>query len=149
MLAVIMGNITFDRFHNCFVLIQNQRAATDAEWGAWIEFVTKGAPKAANALRVLVFSAGGSPTAKQRALIHELMPKTGNGAPTAVVTASLVGRTVVGAMSLFNKNVAAFSPKDCAAAFRYLGIATSAERELLEFSRNLHKRIELPFEGVL
>ena len=93
---------------NCAILVQNEQTATDEEWDRWIAFVTAAGANAAHLTRVLVFSAGGSPTASQRAKIHALIPAGGSGVLTAIVIGSRLARTVVGMMTLFNPSTRAF-----------------------------------------
>jgi hypothetical protein len=144
-----MANLAFSRFHNCFVLVQNQQTATDAEWADWIKFVLSPADGGGNTIRVLVFSAGGSPTPKQRSQIHRVMPRTQGGVYTAVVIASLVGRSVVNAMSLFNPKVRAFAPTHVQPALDYLQIPSATRMELLTLARQLHAAVQVPFDITL
>lgn len=139
----VMTNIAFERFRNCFVLVQNQYTASDAEWEEWLEFATGGGPAVATLMRVLIFSAGGAPTPKQRSQVHALTPKSGNGVRTAVVTPSFVGRTVVGAMALFNRNTEAFAPSSARRAFDYLGVPGPVHHELLERVYRLHQQLNI------
>jgi len=144
-----MANIVFGRFLHCSVVVQNDNAATDEEWDRWIALLMEGGAERAPLMRVLVFSAGGSPTARQRGKIHALMPSTGPGVLTAVVIGSPIGRAVVGAMALFNRRVKAFKPNDVNVAFGYLGIPEARRRELFQFSRSLHAQLDIPFAASL
>jgi hypothetical protein len=144
-----MRNLAFGRKHQCFVLVQTENPASDAEWQQWVDFVSQGGTASAELMRVLVFSAGGSPTPKQRRLIHELMPLAGGSVMTAVVIDSRVGRAVVTAMSLFNRGVRAFRPDRVAEAFDHLGIAAAIRPELLELARQKHALLRLPFTARL
>lgn len=144
-----MANLAFERFHNCFLLVQNQHSPTDVEWDQWLTFATQGGRGDAAVMRVLIFSAGGSPTAKQRSRVHELSPKSGNGVLTAVVTASFIGRTVVQAMALFNRNIRAFALNQSGQAFEYLYIPTPLHQELMECVQRLHQRIGIPCHATL
>ncbi len=136
-------NIAFGRSGRCFVLVQNEKPATDEEWGRWVAFVGKGGEASRAQLRVLILSKGGSPTPKQRRLIHELMPKTGGGALTAIVLSSVVGRTVVAAMALFNDKVRAFAPEHLSDALDYLGIPGPLRPELEKVVAGLHDSLGL------
>ena len=140
-----VANIAFARVRKCYVLVQNKNAATDEEWSKWVAFVSKGGEVSVPSMRVLIFSAGGSPTPKQRASIHALMPKTGGGVETAIVTASFVGRSVVGAMNLFNPKVRAFSPERVSDALDYLDVAAPDRPEGLDLAARLHHELGLPF----
>ena len=140
-----VANIAFSRLRMCFVLVQNKNAATDDEWEKWVAFVSRGGEASVESMRVLIFSAGGSPTPKQRASIHKLMPQSGGGVSTAIVTASFIGRSVVSAMNLFNSKVRAFSPDRVSDALDYLDIAAPHRAELLDLVARLHGELDLPF----
>lgn len=144
-----MPNIAFNRFQDCCVLVQNHQNATDEEWKSWLDFVAQGRPTPPPSLRILIFSVGGSPTPKQRSHVHELMPKSGNGVPTAVVTASFLGRTIVTAMSLFNRNVRPFAIRAARDAFDYLGIPATEHAALMKLLRDMHERLNIPFRAEL
>jgi len=141
--------LCFERLGDYYLLCQNQHTADDDEWNEWVRFVTQAGPSGARTMRVLVFSAGGSPSPKQRRQIHELMPVTGNGVPTAVVIGSRIWRAVVGTMSLFNKHVRAFSPQRVGDALRYLEIPAEQHPDVFALARKLHQRLELAFECAL
>jgi hypothetical protein len=136
-----MANLAFQRFHTCFVLVQNDKPPSDDEWALWLKFLVQARSLSASAVRVLVVSAGGSPTAKQRAEIHKLTPKSGEGVTTAVVIPSFVGRTVVGAMALFNNNVRPFSPKATRDALNYLGISPELHGEVMALVHALQQKV--------
>ena len=140
-----MTNVAFESFQRCAILVQNQHTATDEEWNQWLAFVAQSRARWASDLRILILSAGGTPTPKQRSMVHALMPKSGNGVLTAVVTSSFFGRTVVSAMSLFNRNVQAFSIRLARDAFNYLGIPSTRHMELMTRLRLMHERLDIPF----
>jgi hypothetical protein len=144
-----VANIAFERFEDCCVLVQNHHSATDDEWKSWLDFVAQDSSAPPPNLRILIFSVGGSPTPKQRAQVHELMPKSGDGVRTAVVTASFVGRAIVTAMSLFNKNVRPFPMRPAKEAFAYVGIPESRHPELMALLRKMHERLGISFHAEL
>lgn len=140
-----MKDLAYARRGQCFVLVQTKNTASDEEWQKWIEFSTQLGADSAHLMRVLVFSAGGSPTPKQRKAIHALVPPDGRGVMTAVVLDSVIGRAVVSTMALFNPNVRAFTPDRVEAAFDYLQIVDSMRPELFELARQAHVELKLPF----
>lgn len=144
-----MANIAMGHSLNCSILVHNEETPTDDEWDRWVAFASAGGASATNLTRVLVFSAGGSPTPKQRAKIHTLMPTGGSGLLTAVVIGSRVARTVVGAMALFNPGVRAFAPNRVSDAFDYLRISNARWPEVLDLVRQLHDEIGVPFTASL
>ncbi len=140
-----MPNLAFGRLGHCFVLVQNEHTASDEEWAQWVELVSRGGANATGLITVLVMSAGGSPTPKQRRQIHGLMPAVGGGVPTAVVIDSTVGRAIVTAMGFFNSKVRAFAPKALGAAFDHLEIQGSARAELFALAKSLHAELGIAF----
>lgn len=138
-----MENVAFERVDRCCVLVQNQRAATDEEWERWVAVLQAAGKDTKGALCVLVVSAGGSPTPKQRARIHALMPSAGGGVLTSIVTSSFIGRTVVSAMGLFNDKVRAFAPGELGRALDYLGVEEARRPELRSAIERLHAQLGL------
>lgn len=139
--------LAFDRLGACFVLVQGERDATDEEWSRWVDFVVRGGNDLERNIRVLVVSAGGSPTPKQRARIHEVMPKMGGGVPTAIVTSSRIGRVVVSTMALFNSEVRAFAPSELDRALAYLGVPDASQPALRALVARLHTTLGLSPPG--
>ncbi|MFO0683225.1 MAG: hypothetical protein U0234_14305 [Sandaracinus sp.] len=142
-----MTSLAFDRIGSCFVLVQGERDATDEEWSRWVDFVVRGGNDLQRDIRVLVISAGGSPTPKQRARIHEVMPRMGGGIPTAIVTSSRIGRAVVSTMALFNSEVRAFAPSELDRAVAYLGVPEASRPALRASVVRLHATLGLPAPG--
>lgn len=142
-----MANLAFTRIGRCFVLVQNEQSATDEEWSRWVRFVAGGGEATSGRLGVLVMSAGGSPTPKQRKQIHELMPRTGGGVETAILLPSLVARTIVTAMSLFNPKVRAFAPDRLADALDYLGVADASRPDLIAAAHRLHDELGIAYRA--
>jgi hypothetical protein len=141
-----MANLAMGRSLNCAILVHNERPATDdEEWDRWIAFVADAGPAAAHLTRVLVFSAGGSPTPKQRAKINVLTPPGEQGVLTAIVIPSLLARGVVSALTLFNPGVRAFAPERLQEALGYLRISSVRQPEVIHIARALHAELGIPF----
>jgi hypothetical protein len=138
-----MQNVAFERVDRCCVLVQNQKPATDEEWENWVGLLQAAGRETKGALCVLVVSAGGSPTPKQRARIHSLMPSTGGGVLTAIVTSSFIGRTVVSTMGLFNDKVRAFAPGELGRALEYLGVEEARRADVRSAVERLHTQLAL------
>jgi hypothetical protein len=140
-----MPTLVFEHFHHCCILVQNHQTATDDEWRSWLQFVQHSPPALKENLRILILSAGGTPTPTQRSQVHALMPKSGDGVLTAVVTASFIGQTIVRVMSMFNRNVRPFSSRIARDAFEYLGVPRVRHTELMEVLRRMHQRLDIEF----
>lgn len=140
--------ISFEVIGNCGVLVHGRVDPTDEEWDRYIRFLqTHGNPHS----KVVVYTHGGTPTAKQRAKLIEYMERAGTkDVPVAVMTSSPVARGVVTVFRwLLHKNMAAFSPDDEAGARAHLQISDermteiskAAERMLREVT---HASLSLP-----
>lgn len=138
-----MSNLAYARFGHCFVLVHDEKPATDEAWGRWVDFVTAGGKALGSQLRVLVVSRGGSPTPKQRRLIHDRMPRTDGGVMTAIVTTSFVGRAVVSTMGLFNEKIRAFAADRVPDALDYLGVAAPLRPEIHALIAKLEQQLGL------
>jgi hypothetical protein len=106
------------------VVVHSARSPTNLEWQRYvIDVVSRTVPPDA---RVVVLSRGGSPDGYQRqALITAL---GGRPKPVALLTNSVIARTVIAAMRLFNPTMKAFTTSDLKGAGEFLGL-TVAERE--------------------
>jgi hypothetical protein len=72
--------------------------------------------------RMLVVTAGGAPTATQRKKVYDVL--NGQEPPAAIVSDSMVVRTIVTAMNWFNRKNRVFSLSELDAALTYLQIPT-------------------------
>jgi hypothetical protein len=121
------------------VVVHSACSPTNLEWQRYmIDVVSRTVPPDA---RVVVLSRGGSPDGYQRqALVTAL---GGRPKPVALLTASVIARTTIAAMRLFNPTMKAFTTSDLEGAGEFLGL-TVAERErvaqlLVELESELDK----------
>jgi hypothetical protein len=106
------------------VVVHGTRSPTNLEWQRYvIDAVESTLPGDG---RVVVLSRGGGPDGYQRqALIKAL---DGRPKPLAMLTDSVIARTAIGAMRLFNPTMKAFTTSDLEGASNFLRL-TAAERE--------------------
>ncbi|HEX6275088.1 MAG TPA: hypothetical protein VFZ53_18745 [Polyangiaceae bacterium] len=92
-------------------------------------------------LRILVVTDGGGPDAVMRAEVAEFYKANRVLVKTAVITASLISRSIVAAIGLVNPHVKAFSPGHVRTALTHLDLppthASRIVRELDDMQRDL------------
>jgi hypothetical protein len=122
------------------VVVHGETEPTDAEWSAYLQVVEA---QGVVSTKVLISSAGGSPTRAQRAALHRLID--GRSVPVAVVSSDRQVRALVTVFSWFNNQVKAFPPPRMQAALAFLEVP--ARRTAL-IERELHN-LHLELVGVL
>lgn len=107
------------------VFVNNEQVPNDAEWRGY-ETAFEQLGRAQSSPCLLVVTAGGTPTPKQRHRIGELA--VAMRVRTAVVSDSLVARSIVTVFSWLNIEIKAFSTANLPLALEYLDLS-SVERE--------------------
>lgn len=120
-----MKNIAIKVIDRLFIVVYADEVADD-EWDAYMDLVAK---HGIDRTMQLIFTDGTVPTAAQRRDLQGRL--AGRNVPVAVVSSSTPVRTVVTAMSWFNRRIRAFSPTALREAIAYLGIPVS-RLELIE-----------------
>lgn len=104
------------------VVVHDKKDPTDVEWNRYVtelhQFTMRGEWK------ILVYSAGGTPTGHQR---HALT-KTFRGHPVALVTASPIMRAMGIVMRALDPNIRVISPQDEELAFSHLRLSDAQRR---------------------
>lgn len=111
-----MKNMAFANVGTVMLAIHSTSAPTDAEWSAYLGAFKK-IPDLSS-VRCIAFTDGGAPTTKHRKELNELLG--GRSGLAAVVSASVLVRSVVTALTWFNPLVKAFAPEHVDAAYSYL-----------------------------
>ena len=119
-------NMTRKVVGHILVFVHGSEAPSDAEWDEAL-VLFRAVPDVAR-IRVLVFSNGGAPDARQRARLHTALGKT--KATIAVVTPSALARAAGTAIAWFVPGLRVFEPDDIERAFDHLD-AAHAERPVL------------------
>jgi len=119
------------------VFVHSEQAPSNAEWSSLMDSFRT----ATNwrRIRVLVFTYGGAPNARQRAELNDVLRDV--RPPVAVITPSTLARAVCTAIGWFQPRLRAFPPDEIESAFDYLD-ANEADRGIL--SRMLREmRLEI------
>jgi hypothetical protein len=91
--------------------------------------------------KCIVVTDGVAPTPTQRAALNAVLAEHGRPVPTAVITHSVVARSVVAVMGWFNSAIRSFAPHELTLAMLYLDIEPARRPDLLE--RIVRMRIAL------
>ncbi len=122
------------------VVVHADNPPTDAEWNALLdEYLTK--PKVA---RILVYSAGGAPNAKQRVRLTSVLSLRGGS--VAVLTPSKLARAAGMALNLFRPEIRVFAPSEIKLALDYLGANEVERAELVRVLGEVKADLGLPKE---
>jgi hypothetical protein len=91
--------------------------------------------------RALVWTDGGAPNAKQRAMLSAALK---SGQPlTAVLTPSKVVQTVSVAISWFNPRLRVFSPNELEQALEHLSIVAPNRQQIKDLLARLRRELSL------
>jgi hypothetical protein len=120
-----MKNIAYKIIGNVNVAVHGESSPSDAEWKEYTEAVRVELEKGLDpaAMRTLVFSDGGGPSAAQRKRINDIL--NGRTTPVALVSSSGMMRGVVTALQWFNPEMRTFSPDEVVDALKFLKVPES------------------------
>jgi hypothetical protein len=104
------------------ILVHTSRPPSTDEWATYISTISKLDPAK---FQTLVFTDGGAPSSTQRKEVTEALG--GRASRGAIVSASMLVRGVVTALSWFNPLIRAFSPDEVADALQYLCVPRDEE----------------------
>jgi hypothetical protein len=126
------------------LFLHTSRAPTPAEWTDAMELLAGAIRRSGpQRLRSLVITDGGGPDADMRAELKALYERQRFAMPTAVVAASVMVRSIVGAIGWFSPNIRSFSPRGLEAALRFLEVPSSARVRILGEARAMQKTLPL------
>ena len=118
---------TAGRVQNDFVVcVHGAEAPTHEEWDELLALF-RTVPDIGR-VRVLVLTMGGAPNAVQRAKLNKVLANA--KPPIALLTSSVVARTVGVAISWFHPRLRMFDPKELERAFDHLD-ASQADRQMM------------------
>lgn len=117
----VVENLRYSLAHSVYILVQNTETPTPQEFEAHLADLMK---RESLVSCELVYSAGGSPTAKQRKQFSEAWEAIGRPNPLcAVVSPSLAGPIVVNIINgVLKTRIRAFSDQDFFKALNYLNV---------------------------
>ena len=122
------------------IAVANGSAPTDDEWDRYLQLVEEGI-RLPNSHGLAITDRGG-PNAAQRARINKILAKVkGRKAFSAVVSGSLMTRSVVGALRLFHPETEAFAPAQIQDALRFIGLTESQWGSIWTVVMNTNSKI--------
>ena len=129
-----MANMVFRRLGTTQLVAHGRKNPTEAEWG---EFVAASRAATPAIDGVLVFTAGGTLNAAQRAEVEKLFGRV----RISVLTDSVVARGVVTALGWFGVPIRAFPPGDPEAAMNHLRVTGPRRAELASALNELKAQV--------
>jgi hypothetical protein len=133
-----MPTLAFGRIGNCLMLVHPEIPPSDQDWDKYLEFLDQ---QRSDKVRLVVSTRGGGPSAAQRGRLRDVVNRYPTKIlPTAILTASVVARGVMTAISWFIPGLEAFAPNQLGAALNYLGIPVALEGEVSRAIQGLHKK---------
>ena len=120
------------------VAVHTRRNPSESEWSRFINtYLSRPRPPDT---RVLVVSYGGAPDAAQRKQLADALKVP---APTAIMTASVVLRSLGTAFAFFNRQMKIVGIDEHDAACRYLGLSQEEAMRVRKLRSSLEQRLEL------
>lgn len=111
-----------------YVALHTRITPSDAEWRAWTRSLEDYAKESGGDLgrsANLVITDGGSPNTSQRTAVNNIVALGASLPPVAVITSSLLVRTIVRAFTIFNEKLRVFAPDAVREAAEHVGITPS------------------------
>ncbi len=124
--------------------LHTSRAPNRPEWSEAMSFLEGAARRnRMQNLRGLVITDGGGPDADMRAQLKELYEREHLAMPTAVVSVSVLVRSIVGAISWFSPSIRSFSFRSLDQALGFLDLPVTAKPRILETARSMQQALPL------
>ena len=130
-----MKHMAYKVIDRLFLVVLSNAEPTDEEWTDYLAAVER---HGIDRTMQLIATDGGVPSSSQRRVLDEAL--AGRNVPVAVVTGRTGVRTVVTAMSWFNRKIRAFPPSGFREAIAYLEIPAS-RTDLIEHEMDVLKRL--------
>jgi len=131
-----MRTIAYKVLDRLFLLVLRTEEPTDEEWTTYLGVVEA---HGIDRTQQLIVTEGGVPTRTQRRYLSERLAR--RNVPVAVITGNTAVRSIVTAMSWFNRKIRAFPPSGFRDAIAYLQIPASRteliEREMAKLKAEL------------
>jgi hypothetical protein len=120
-------SLLYQRHGNLVLIVQTERPPADEDWAGYVNLYRRGWHRY-NQCRILVLSAGGSPTNLQQRQVNELVP--GIAVRVAVVALAPSVAQIVRRLIIVNDAMQLFSPDELDQAMAFLDVA-DAERPMV------------------
>lgn len=131
------ANLAFKKVDDYWVVAHTTEAPTDIEWHELLATLRR--VKEARRARVFIYTDGGAPNARQRALLNQALD--GARPPIAVVTASAVARAASTAISWFTPTIRIFAPHESERALDHLDASALDRARIKETLAELKAKI--------
>jgi len=136
-----MAQIRYNNVGDCVILVHGTHEPSLDEWDKYLEFLVKIRDRE-GALRILVYSNGGAPTAIQRNRLNAQFPVS---YPVAVMTGSTVVRGVVTALNWFySRPLRTFAPSKLDEAMKHLQVPQENWERVGQLLQRLRAEISSP-----
>lgn len=126
------------------IAVHTASAPSDLEWDRWLAFLDENGKQMNGDLARLpnlVFTDGGAPSTAQRTAVNMRIAQGVTLPPVAVVTNSVVVRTILRGLSVFNPGTRAFAPTDLENALTHLDVPLSETKSILQAAKRLEMEI--------
>jgi hypothetical protein len=124
-------------FGDYMVFVHSEQSPSNTEWSSLMDAFRSATNL--RRIRVLVFTYGGAPNARQRAELNDVL---GDVRPlVAVVTPSTLARAVCTAIGWFQPRLRSYAPEELESAFNYLDANQDDRKVLSRMLRGM--RLEL------
>jgi serine/threonine protein kinase len=127
--------------------LHTARAPSDDEWRGWVAMIeTIANDNRFDLARTsnLVITDGGAPNTAQRTLVNTLIAQGKTLPAVAVVTSSMIVRSMIRGFSIFNPNIAVFAPVQIAKAAEFLGLTKADVPPLIASCEKLEREMIRP-----
>lgn len=133
---VVLRTIAYSFVREVIVYVGAEVSPSREDWSRYMDFIRRWKQHGSKSL---VYEQGGAPDAVQRRQMHETTGDVQN--TVAVLTASVVGRGIVGLLSWVRPGYRAFVPHDEIGAIMHLGLRGRAADEVLAELAVLRRRL--------
>jgi hypothetical protein len=137
-------NLGVGKVNAFVVVVHNDRAPSDEEWQAYIDFTVRHFERGMH-VRFLITTTGGAPTVSQQkkiidwAISHSKDP---DAVRSAVVSSSTYARGTVQVVHQRGPNVRSFPPDNMAGALAFLGVPPAYHKQIAELEASLRAQLD-------
>jgi hypothetical protein len=134
-----MKNMAFEVLGDLFILVHNKADPSENEWDVYLEALRARSGEI-DALRTLIYTEGGGPSAAQRKSLNDVLH--GRTTRAAVVSDASMVRMITTALGWFNPMIRSFSPNESHQALDYLGLPRAQSMLLWSEIRRLRGELD-------
>jgi hypothetical protein len=132
--------LLYQKLGNLVLAVQSEHAPSDEDWAGYVNLYRRGWHRY-DQVRILVLSAGGSPSNVQQRQVNELVP----GMVTRVAVVSLASSVaqVVSRLIIVNDDMRLFPPDSFEQALDFLDVAESERETVRQTLLEMEQRMGL------